>query len=126
MVDLGGSLLLTGTLATWEEEGTGRGARWAGRVLNYWWKLGLGLIAVAIVWAVLTSDGGRSSSGGGDPYDGPLGTRDYTEPFAPTPSSYPPGGDLDCSDFDGPVAVGTDDPSGLDADGDGIGCVPYP
>jgi len=35
-------------------------------------------------------------------------------------------GDLDCSDFLGPVYVGTYDPYTLDADGDGIGCEPYP
>lgn len=55
----------------------------------------------------------------------------------PTPSDgggsqggYPPGPpagvpDVDCSDLDGPVAVGTDDPHRLDRDGDGIGCEPY-
>jgi len=30
--------------------------------------------------------------------------------------------DLDCSDLDGPVAVGPDDPHRLDADGDGTAC----
>ncbi len=34
----------------------------------------------------------------------------------------PPPPDLDCSDLDGPVAVGPDDPHRLDADGDGTGC----
>ncbi|WP_251062751.1 MULTISPECIES: thermonuclease family protein [unclassified Streptomyces] len=44
----------------------------------------------------------------------------------PTPpqDSYlpPPPPDLDCSDLDGPVPVGPDDPHRLDRDGDGIGC----
>jgi hypothetical protein len=35
-------------------------------------------------------------------------------------------GDIDCSSIDGPVAVGRNDPNQLDADGDGIGCEPYP
>jgi hypothetical protein len=34
--------------------------------------------------------------------------------------------DLDCDDFDGPVEVPYDDPDGLDKDGDGIGCEPWP
>ena len=33
------------------------------------------------------------------------------------------GGDLDCSDFDGPVVIVDGyDPHGLDGDNDGIGC----
>lgn len=38
---------------------------------------------------------------------------------APAPAV---GGDLDCSNMNGPVAVGASDPHGLDADNDGIGC----
>jgi hypothetical protein len=51
-------------------------------------------------------------------------------------SQYPPGDpapdysydndrpypDVDCSDVAGPIYVGGDDPHGLDADGDGVGC----
>ena len=39
-------------------------------------------------------------------------------------SSYPPyeGADLDCSDVGRPVEVPGDDPHGLDADDDGVGC----
>ena len=40
--------------------------------------------------------------------------------------ALPAGRDLDCSDFLGPVWVGTYDPYHLDADHDGIGCEPYP
>lgn len=36
------------------------------------------------------------------------------------------GGDLDCDDISGPVHVPPGDPNNLDADGDGIGCEPYP
>src|SRR5688572_24924144 len=32
------------------------------------------------------------------------------------------GGDLDCSDIDGPILIGSSDPNGFDGDGDGIGC----
>lgn len=40
------------------------------------------------------------------------------------PGDYPSyeGGDLDCSDIDGPVRVDGPDPHGLDRDNDGIGC----
>jgi hypothetical protein len=45
---------------------------------------------------------------------------------APPPSLYSPpssGGDLDCADVGGPFAIDpTDDPHGLDGDGDGIAC----
>ena len=44
--------------------------------------------------------------------------------FDDDPPSYrlPPTRDLDCSDFNGPVYVGSYDPHGLDADNDGVGC----
>jgi hypothetical protein len=43
--------------------------------------------------------------------------------YRTTPASATsPGGDMDCADFIGQVMVGGNDPHGLDADGDGIGC----
>ena len=53
--------------------------------------------------------------------------------YTPPPSSYEPPPDYgydydrpypdkDCEDYGGSVQVGSDDPYGLDADGDGIGC----
>ncbi|MET9516537.1 thermonuclease family protein [Streptomyces sp. NPDC002994] len=58
------------------------------------------------------------------PADTPPPT-DIPEPAAPEgayPPGPPPGPDLDCSDIQGPVMVGSDDPHRLDRDGDGIGC----
>ncbi len=65
-----------------------------------------------------------------DPY-----TSDYSEPDPPDYSdSYSPdysdsytygspgSGDLDCVDVGHEVSIGGNDPNGLDADGDGIGC----
>jgi hypothetical protein len=51
----------------------------------------------------------------------------YTPAFTPATGSPSYGGssysgDLDCSDFSGPVAVNGADPHGLDRDGDGVGC----
>jgi hypothetical protein len=42
---------------------------------------------------------------------------DYADDFS---DEY--GDDLDCSDVSGPIIVPPDDPNGLDADGDGVGC----
>lgn len=36
--------------------------------------------------------------------------------------AYSASGSLNCSDFSGPVYVGSSDPHGLDHDGDGVGC----
>ncbi len=52
---------------------------------------------------------------------------DYSPPgFVNDNSGYdapvPAGGDLDCADINGPVAISGSDPHGLDADNDGIGC----
>ncbi|MEV5592954.1 hypothetical protein [Streptomyces sp. NPDC052496] len=54
---------------------------------------------------------------GPTPSDGGGGT--------PRPGPSTGGPDIDCSDLDGPTAVGTDDPNHLDRDGDGVGCEPY-
>lgn len=43
-------------------------------------------------------------------------------PVLVVPGRTPPGGDLDCADFNGPVYVGDYDPHYLDADNDGVGC----
>lgn len=51
--------------------------------------------------------------------DGPTAPDEGTPSYPPGP---PPGPDVDCSDLDGPVLVGPDDPHDLDRDGDGIGC----
>lgn len=57
--------------------------------------------------------GGGSGAGGG-----------CAAGYDPCVPPYPP--DVDCSDVDGPIKVTGSDPHGLDADGDGIGCEPYP
>ena len=39
-----------------------------------------------------------------------------------TPSSPPPGGDIDCDEVDGPIPTPPGDPNNLDGDGDGWAC----
>src|SRR5690349_16728111 len=47
----------------------------------------------------------------------------YEDPYS---NSYnDESGDLDCADIGHSVEIGPDDPNGLDADGDGIGCESY-
>lgn len=62
---------------------------------------------------------------------GPGRTGPTVAPYPPVPEKLPPDygydydrpyPDLDCEDVSGPVAVGVNDPHGLDGDGDGIGC----
>jgi hypothetical protein len=74
-----------------------------------------------------------ADTGGIEPVsNGATGNSDSSppEPGDSGQTSYGGGGedrpdveyDLDCADFDGPVAVSPDDPHDLDRDGDGTGC----
>jgi hypothetical protein len=72
---------------------------------------------------------GLWTAGPGPPSALPPTTPDTPEPADPAtltrpglPPGAPAGPDLDCSDLNGPVWVGSDDPHRLDGDGDGIGC----
>jgi hypothetical protein len=60
--------------------------------------------------------GGSDTAPGGGVYSPPPGGTYYENPAPGDDGSYdcPPGG--------GPVYVGSNDPAGLDGDGDGIGC----
>jgi hypothetical protein len=68
------------------------------------------LVAAATAVAIL----GCSDAAG-------YGNDSYTDDYPDAGS-----GDIDCDQVDGPVAVDGSDPYGLDRDGDGIGCEPYP
>lgn len=83
---------------------------------------------VAIIVAILMSGCSDGYGGGGCDWatgwcEGP---EDYyyeeDEPYTGYNDSY----DQDCEDVGEEVWVGSDDPDGLDADGDGYGCETYP
>jgi hypothetical protein len=133
-------IVLTGSVLARILMSKRRRAIWADR-LSTAVEVVWGLIVLAVVVWVIVSilpDSGSS----GDPYDGPTGSRDYSNEDEPSVRSWyggsssgwapdyyggaSSGGDLDCSDMNGPVSVGASDPNGLDADGDGVGCEPYP
>jgi hypothetical protein len=65
----------------------------------------------------LVTDAGACPSGGGG--GGIRAAGPGTDSGYSYGRPYP---DLDCEDFSGSVYVGSSDPNGLDADGDGIGC----
>jgi hypothetical protein len=49
----------------------------------------------------------------------------YAPSYQTKSDTYSPSYDVDCADIGGEVYVGSDDPYGLDADGDGWGCESY-
>ena len=87
------------------------------RVINFVVTIGIGLLLLAFVSSCVSSlddppTGGCDWATGycEDPY--------YEDPYP----GYDDTADQDCSDVDGPVYVGDNDPDGLDRDGDGWGC----